>query len=726
EHLPGLVGLFPKHAIARRIEMILNYKKSNLFYAALGVVLVTAVAAFGLTSAQSQKEENATQTQNDGKTLVYGRVVDESGKPAVGAIVRANIMTGNEFCITDADGNFVLPVKNPYRWTTFWAVSADGNQLGQGCPKILEGETTIRKVEVTLKKDVRIITGKVVDGEGKPVQDAWVGGTGQCAKPLLVQSDSEGQFRFPWPGDETLQRVYAFKDHLGFDFAGTDEPDSAEGIIIPEKIDNGPFMLVLQRPQTVKIRVVDENKKIIPGAIVSTWLIRKKDAREGRNHKEFNTAFGPWQTNTRTDTNGIAVFDWIPTENISQILFTAYGDHVKGNLREDGTVRFFGSDEVRYEPNAEKDKWWEYEECKNGQCHLVKEGETEKWIYETDRQGIVNLTLPRSARVLGTVKYSDGSPVPYTFVSRKSHNQCGHGLQFTNEKGEFELDENANFLLNLAAESTKECAPAIFAYNVGDGTEVQKLDIVLQKGVKLHGTVYDSEEKPVHGLFAVWIYEKNPDPACPDDVSIRQTSNYDTQDVPVYHYILPPGKFTVHANHQDQYSEEQDIEIKPGQTGEIQLDLHVKKKQEKGSDSEVSEAKNAGQTEKQTNTQTNIQMSDTDALLFGNGKWTNEKTGNVIPDGSIVQGTQGTFRLEQENGEGKVVRLSGAGASGHAEYVRFSDGGNKIVVSRVSFELQKKLDKEFAESGIRIGMDDVFVFENGEWKNEKTGNVIPA
>ena len=49
ERLPGLVGLFQKNAIARRIDMILNYKKTNLLYALFGVVLVVAVAAIGLT-----------------------------------------------------------------------------------------------------------------------------------------------------------------------------------------------------------------------------------------------------------------------------------------------------------------------------------------------------------------------------------------------------------------------------------------------------------------------------------------------------------------------------------------------------------------------------------------------------------------------------------------------------------------------------------------------------
>jgi len=121
-----------------------------------------------------------------------------------------------------------------------------------------------------------------------------------------------------------------------------------------------------------------------------------------------------------------------------------------------------------------------------------------------------------------------------------------------------------------------------------------------------------------------------------------------------------------------------------------------------------------------------VTMSETDALIFSDGQWTNEKTGEVIPDGTLVQGTRGVFRIEQEDGIGKVVKLIGDGATGQAKYVKLPNGGNAITVSGHPWEYLDELHKEFEESGIKIGEDDVFVFSDGQWKNEKTGDMIPT
>ena len=57
EQLPGLVGVFQKHGISRRIEMIVNYKKTKWYQSLLGAILITLVAAFGLTKAQQPQPE---------------------------------------------------------------------------------------------------------------------------------------------------------------------------------------------------------------------------------------------------------------------------------------------------------------------------------------------------------------------------------------------------------------------------------------------------------------------------------------------------------------------------------------------------------------------------------------------------------------------------------------------------------------------------------------------
>jgi len=60
EQLPGLVGVFQKHGISRRIEMIVKYKKTKWYQSLLGAMLITLVAAFGLTKAQQPQPEETS------------------------------------------------------------------------------------------------------------------------------------------------------------------------------------------------------------------------------------------------------------------------------------------------------------------------------------------------------------------------------------------------------------------------------------------------------------------------------------------------------------------------------------------------------------------------------------------------------------------------------------------------------------------------------------------
>jgi len=77
-----------------------------------------------------------------------------------------------------------------------------------------------------------------------------------------------------------------------------------------------------------------------------------------------------------------------------------------------------------------------------------------------------------------------------------------------------------------------------------------------------------------------------------------------------------------------------------------------------------------------------ITLSESDTLIFTDGQWTNEKTGEVIPDVCLVQGTHGMFRLETlENGEGIITPLIGGGATGQGKYIRWANGGNAITFS---------------------------------------------
>lgn len=68
KRLPGLVGATQhdsdKNAIARRIDMILNYKKSKLSQVLIGTLLVFGIAGFGLTRATEKTKESIESSKD--------------------------------------------------------------------------------------------------------------------------------------------------------------------------------------------------------------------------------------------------------------------------------------------------------------------------------------------------------------------------------------------------------------------------------------------------------------------------------------------------------------------------------------------------------------------------------------------------------------------------------------------------------------------------------------
>ncbi|MCL2743178.1 MAG: PDZ domain-containing protein [Planctomycetaceae bacterium] len=116
-----------------------------------------------------------------------------------------------------------------------------------------------------------------------------------------------------------------------------------------------------------------------------------------------------------------------------------------------------------------------------------------------------------------------------------------------------------------------------------------------------------------------------------------------------------------------------------------------------------------------------VVISQEDVLIFDKGIWTNKNTGKELPSGTVVQGTDGTFRLDIKEGVGSVVKLTGTGSSGMGKYIEFSKGGNSVSASHLT---RDKIDKIL--NAPIMGDEDVFVFGDGVWKNEKTGKELPA
>jgi len=500
-------------------------------------------------------------------TELKGIVVDDDGKPVAGANVWAgNVWIGGfldqeSWQRTDENGRFALSVPstqvNP--WMTVYAVSPEKERLAQARPKLQEGVLEIPEVLLVLKQ-ARIITGTVTDANGNPVEGALVGGCWDMPYPNVTKSDKDGNFRFAYPEDGArLHQVFAIHKERGMDFVETEEGRGVRAETPLEKIKDGPFSLKLAEWQTFKIRVVDEYQTPIPGVEVFSWLPRKDDASDSINLGSLpNRLF-----QIVTDVHGIAEVPSI-TERTR---FNAISPS-EGILMPDGSRRFFV-------------------------------GADERWVDFDKSEAIPTLVMARLGNVRGTVKRPDGTPVAWSRITISRHTGCGHGMQWTNTEGEFGITwGKAGELFDIGVESKLGAAPGVFGFNIGDGIEEKRLDFVLERGIRLHGTVYLPDGTPSEQYW-ILIQEKCPlilleatqaalgdsDQTCPPGGCpvgrvIRQVSDDDELNSGgKYEYLLP----AVHRKYDIRVSSYtnpdvslilQDFEVK-GDENEIRLDFHL-------------------------------------------------------------------------------------------------------------------------------------------------------
>ena len=138
--------------------------------------------------------------------------------------------------------------------------------------------------------------------------------------------------------------------------------------------------------------------------------------------------------------------------------------------------------------------------------------------------------------------------------------------------------------------------PGVFAFDVGDGSTEKRLDFVLEKGIRIYGTVYDLDGKPASLEYQIFIRENDPNPepcdpdsedcpdgGCPVGVVIRQTSNYglDVLDGK-YEYLFPavPRSYRISAHLYGAEGHTSHEFALLGDEEEYELDLYLTKESE--------------------------------------------------------------------------------------------------------------------------------------------------
>ncbi len=196
ERLPGLVGVFEKNGTARRIDMIIKYKRSKWTHALLGIFLTVSLVAVGLTKTSAKAEkptddgktnlpevsvttEKPTTPETDSKeqsNQILLKTVDETGKPLGKVEIRVlmgDFKDENRAKTTDDAGNMVLLLPESPK-ELYVSATAPGRvpQIVYWEKEDMDSNVKIPgEVVFTLRKGISI-GGLVVDQEGKPIEGA--------------------------------------------------------------------------------------------------------------------------------------------------------------------------------------------------------------------------------------------------------------------------------------------------------------------------------------------------------------------------------------------------------------------------------------------------------------------------------------------------------------------------------------------------------------------------
>lgn len=550
----------------------------------VAVFVWTPGLAYGRTGVKvTPKPDSEKDAQ---KMLVQGKVVDESNAPVSGALLfvyngRGNLESASYDSsglpmpvFADSSGNFSIRIANRDTLLTFiYAVSPDQKQCTTDSLRYKEGTSDFFPVTLTLHPS-RMITGVVKDVAGKPVEGAIVAGGDQTTRMFFGKTDSRGCFEFPYSRQigtyaNPLEFVYAFKPGVGFDYVGTKETDISYGkkSHVATQETYGPFCLQLAPFDEIKILVTDEQNHPIPNVNVHPWLMKKKG-----ESCLFNTAYAPaFFHNTSTGSDGIAVLRNVPQAMKEETRYSA------GN----------SGNELLTPVGLKESRAYGYQDC--------------KWTdFDLSNGRLPKIQLPIQAVTRGRVLLEDGTPVAHTMISRNKHLACGHGIRITDRQGKFVIKENAGTQINLAVESTLGAAPAVFGWDMGNGQEVKTLDIILKKGIKLHGVITRPDGTPVTDKddLSFVIHEKELTPKSNDKqplvcdkngcaqsetVSTRQlwTVHFPeekNQKAGYYQYLLPaaPRRYDIYVSLDDGKLdfERKNIVIK-GDEKELHLDIKL-------------------------------------------------------------------------------------------------------------------------------------------------------
>jgi beta-lactamase regulating signal transducer with metallopeptidase domain len=472
----GLIG--PRWSLAERVAGLLDQERVPMtrmhawaFGALATILTASSLAIAGVRLAG--RDEPAKPTTTPDRTAaapapsepdptqekVEGVVVDEAGRPVAGAEVRLTDSFNEERARTADDGSFVVTAGTPSLggWRVLASVEDGARQAFGVIP--FERQASVKRVtplRLTLAP-TRTVVVRVKDAQGASVSGATVAVVDNRGATLGIRSESDAQgmatLRFPvdpLPGNELILWILAVKPGVGADYYENYRSWIPSGESkVPESVT-----LVLNGARPVTIKAVDSAGRAVPDFLFSlSFKLKGKIYRTNPN--------GSLRDKMRTDTHGIATFDWFPANLDSPA-------SIGGVSRE-----YVSTGDQRIEPG----------------------GATE-----------LTVRVLRKTRVSGKVTLPDGRPAAGIRIQAEGRGDSRqfHGYAFTAAAGTYAIDAYPEQNYMVAVDDKEWAAPSRTGIVLHEGEPRAGVDFALTKGTLLHGRVTTGPDRtPVSGMLVL-------------------------------------------------------------------------------------------------------------------------------------------------------------------------------------------------------------------------------
>jgi beta-lactamase regulating signal transducer with metallopeptidase domain len=321
----GAAGLFdPNWKLEDRVAGLLDPRRTPMKrlqpwtivgFTAVLLAACTAGAAIRAGGEPAKKDKSDTKKPKEAvvaadvsKAVIEGVVVDEAGKPVAGAVVRVASLPSPDTtpARTAADGSFRLVAGKEFPQIGLVTASIEDGARQGIYENSLRRLSPMPPVRIVVKP-ARPMAVRVTDDAKAPIKGAEVGVLENGLLLAKAETDARGLVSLRLPRDADIHQVVALKPGSGCDYYENYRARLTDARVEPP----AEVALTLDGARTFRVRVVDSANHALAGVDVALGSVRKKG-----KITYVNFSYGPAlkYVRARTDRDGLASFEWIPTD----------------------------------------------------------------------------------------------------------------------------------------------------------------------------------------------------------------------------------------------------------------------------------------------------------------------------------------------------------------------------------------------------------------------------